>query len=90
MTSKKRRRNLGKTIRQETGLPLPIAMRAAKLIDRGDGTVMVYGRRTPDGEWRVPVQFIGLASVSYFGCGPECCGSNGYKLVGPRGEYVFH
>lgn len=90
MTAKKRRRNLGKKIRQETGLPLPVCMRAAKLIDRGDSTDMIYGRRTPDGEWRVPVQFIGLVQTNFFSCGPECCGSNGYKLVGPRGSYAFY
>lgn len=90
MTAKKQRIQLGKKIRKATGLKLPIAMRAAKLIHRGDGIVMVYGRRTPDNEWRVPVEFIGLVEHSYFSCGPACCGSNGYKLIGPKGEYIFN
>ena len=90
MTAKKRRQKLGKKIRKETGLPLPTAMRAAKLIDRGDGVTMVYGTRTPDNEWRVPVMFIGLITHSYFSCGPTCCGSNGYKLNGPKGSFVFN
>jgi len=81
MTAKKRRRNLGKRIRQETGLPLPVCMRAAKLIDRGDGYDMVYKD--------MPL-FSGCVQTNYFFCGPECCGSNGYKLVGPRGEYNFY
>jgi hypothetical protein len=76
MTAKKRRRNLGKTIRQKTGLPLPVAMRAAKLIDRGD-------------RWDLsthPLTMDHTKAVS-FSCGPECCGFKGYVLVGPRGEY---
>jgi len=89
MTAKKRRKLLGKKIRKVTGLKLPIAMQAAKLIDKGDYTVMVYGRRTPDNEWRVPVEFIGLVKTAFFPCGPECCGSNGYDLIGPKGKFHF-
>jgi hypothetical protein len=90
MIAKKRRRRLGKKIRQETGLPFTVCMQAAKLIDRGDSMTIVYGRRTPDNEWRVPVEFIGLAKVSFFPCGPECCGSNGYDLIGPKGKFHFN
>ena len=79
MTIKKRARARGKRIRQETGLPLPIAMRAAKLLERGRGYDLISH---PLIESHV--------KYNYFSCGPECCGSNGYKLVGPRGEYVFN
>lgn len=76
MTAKKRRRNLGKTIRQKTGLPLPIAMKAAKLIDRGCGYDLISH----------PLTEQHVKAVS-FSCGPECCGFRGYILSGPRGEY---
>ena len=89
MTAKKRRRQLGRKIRKETGLPFPVCMQAAKLIARGDSMTIVYGRRTPDNEWRVPVEFLGLAKTAYFPCGPDCCGPCGYKLVGPKGEFEF-
>lgn len=81
MTSKKRRFRLGKRIRLETGLPLPVCMRAAKLIDRGDSLDIIYGNLTI---------FSGVTATSYFSCGPDCCGPEGYKLVGPRGEFRFY
>jgi hypothetical protein len=77
-TTKKRARTLGKKIRLETGLALPIAMRAAKLIERGRGIDILYHATLSE-----------FAHPTYYSCGPECCGSNGHKLVGPRGEYPF-
>lgn len=77
MTAKKRRRNLGKRIRQETGLSLPVCMRAAKLIDRGESG---YELSTH------PLIGSHVSGVN-FPCGPECCGFRGYILSGPRGEY---
>lgn len=81
MTAKKRRKILGKRIREATGLSLPVCMRAAKLIDRGDAMDIIYGKS---------LLFSGLAQTSFFSCGPDCCGPSGYKLVGPRGEYQFY
>ena len=70
-TLKAQGRTLGKLIRRETGLPLPIAMRAAKLIVRGR-------------QWDISDE---IRLPRWFGCGPDCCGFAGYKLVGPRGEW---
>ncbi len=89
-TVKKRARNRGKVIRRETGLPLPVCMRAAKLIERGRGCDIIYGILNTETNVRAfaPI-FEGVVKANYFSCGAECCGSNGYKLKGPRGEYVF-
>lgn len=76
MTSKKRRRNLGKTIRQATGLLLPVAMRAAKFIDRGDRYEVLSHPLTES-----------HVKVIRFSC--DCCGIEGYALTGPRGDYKF-
>lgn len=70
-TFKSQGRKLGKLIRKETGLPLPIAMRAAKLIVRGRVWDIVSEHRVP----------------RFFDCGPDCCGFKGYVLSGPKGEY---
>jgi hypothetical protein len=70
-TLKAQGRTLGKLIRKETGLALPLAMRAAKLIVRGR-------------EWDISSE---LRFPRYFGCGPECCGFEGWVLRGPKGDY---
>jgi hypothetical protein len=77
MTLKRKRVLLGKKIRKATGLLLPIAMRMGKLILRGTG-------------YEIRNLYPSLVKLNMFPCGVECCGSNGYKIVGPRGEFGFY
>lgn len=77
-TLKIQRRRLGAIIRQQTGLPLPVAMRAAREIMRGNG----FDLRTH--------ALIGpFVREITFSCGWECCGLSHCELVGPKGEYEF-
>jgi hypothetical protein len=74
-TLKKRGRDLGKIIRRETGVPLPVAMQAGKLLVRDRRYDIIYDGKSI---------FAGYTrSVVY--C--ECCGPDHHLLVGPRGEY---
>lgn len=79
MTTKKSKMLLGKKIRKETGLPLPLAMRAAK---------KVYARKA--GELLTDPRFAGFVRIRE-ACadGPACCGYE-YYLLGKRGDYFFH
>ena len=45
MTLKRRRVSLGREIRRKTGLPLPLAMRAARALLRGDAYKLVTDPR---------------------------------------------
>lgn len=75
MTAKKRRMKLGKVIRRETGLPLPVCMTAAKMIDRDKGEELQWTAATEE-------------FVQSIKCGDGCC-CFGRELVGPRGSYRF-
>ena len=75
MTAKKRRMKLGKAIRRETGLPLPVCMTAAKLIDRAREREVETTEITRDASH--PVR-----------CGDGCC-FVARELVGPRGSYRY-
>lgn len=76
MTIKKQARAKGKEIRRITGLPLPVCMRAAKLIVR-DRRYDILGKKIFNEH---------VTSVPFW-CGYECCGTKGYILVGPKGEF---
>lgn len=78
MTIKKSKMLLGKQIRKQTGLPLPLAMRAAKKL---------YARKHY--ELFNDSRFAGfISSRAICPDGPGCCGSVHY-FVGKRGEYLF-
>ena len=75
MTFKKERMILGKRIRRATGLKLPLAMRAAKLIHKGAGNALMN------------VETLTFAFES--DCGTEGCCMNNRFLVGPKGRHQF-
>jgi hypothetical protein len=75
MTRKKYRCNLGKKIRQATGLTLPLAMKAAKWIERHDGGAL---RRSDSHQVEYESE-----------CGVEGCCMNNKFLIGPKGRYQF-
>lgn len=77
MTKKKARVRLGKKIRAATGLPLPLAMLAARLLYRFDTYALLRDPR-----------FAGLIT-SYPLCGAGCCGFE-HTLNGKRGKYTFY
>lgn len=77
MTRKKRIRKLGKEIRKVTGIKLPVAMMAAKLIVQERHFDLQYHETTRADVHQLP-----------FWCGWECCGGSGkFQLVGPKGIY---
>lgn len=75
MTKKKAARNLGKHIRSATGVPLPVAMQAAKLIVRSRAYELRYTDKSV---------FVGFIKYDIF-C--ECCGPENWRIEGPRGDY---
>lgn len=78
MTLKKNKMLMGKQIRKITGLPLPLAMRAAKKVYARKGIELLSDPR-----------FEGIVkSRSICPAGPGCCGSQ-YYLLGKRGDYPF-
>ena len=77
MTKKKKRVRLGKKIRAATGLPLPLAMLAARWLYRFDTYNLLRDPR-----------FAGLVTVRPL-CGDGCCGQE-YALNGKRGKYIFY
>jgi hypothetical protein len=86
MSVKKDRVRVGRKIRKTTGLSFPVSMRAAKIILRSG----FYELRLALQNQPLLKESPAKVEVSYFSCGPECCGSNGYKLIGPKGEYLFY
>lgn len=77
MTKRKARVKLGKAIRKATGLPLPLAMLAARKVYRHEVAALLSDLR-----------FAGFIS-RYALCGDGCCGY-GYLLAGKSGEYRFY
>lgn len=71
MSLKSKSRSLGRTIRRLTGVKLPVAMKVAKLIVRDRAYDVSYD----------------LLQAVPFTCGMDCCGPEGYYLVGPKGEF---
>ena len=78
MTKKKYRRDLGKRIRRATGVPLPVAMQAAKLI---------ASDRTYDLKLGDRALFTGWIKSDVF-C--TCCGPENWRIEGPKGEWGFN
>lgn len=77
MTKRKARMRLGKQIRKATGLPLPLAMLAARKVYRYEGSTLLSDPR-----------FSGFIT-SLALCGDGCCGYR-YILAGKSGEYRFY
>lgn len=75
MTFKKERVILGKEIRRATGLTLPLAMKAAKLIHRRAGYSLMCAE----------VFTVEVESS----CGNEGCCMDNRFLVGPKGRHQF-
>ena len=75
MNLKNEKRKLGKKIRGLTGLPLPIAMRAAHFLVRGDNLKL----------HDLPAINPFIKEIAS-GC--DCCGSVSV-LAGPKGEYLI-
>lgn len=75
-TMKKKGRDLGKKIRKVTGLKLPIAMQFGKAIVRGN-------------EWHAMQKESLKPYITHkmFPCGPQCCGSMGPVITGPKGDW---
>lgn len=76
MLRKKQDRILGKKIRKATGIKLPIAMRAAKLINRGFGG------------FELSLRPLFQDHIETLDNSCECCGTNWqWVLTGPKGSY---
>lgn len=69
-------RKLGKLIRRETGIPLPIAMRMGKLFARAR-------------DWEIESKENLKPYVSAILSNCDCCGSIGMKIVGKKGELPY-
>lgn len=78
MTKRKARIKLGKQIRKATGLPLPLAMLAARKVYRFEGFTLLSDPRFAGFIARRPL-------CRYDGC----CGYS-YILAGKSGEYRFY
>ena len=74
MTLKKKRLRLGREIRRKTGLPLPLAMRAAKALLRGNAYGVVTDKRF---ENLIVGQTTTIDQEEY----------SSWSLVGKRGVY---
>lgn len=74
MNRKIETRKLGKKLRKETGLALPVCMRAAHLLVRDRG-----------GELKNHPMIGPFIEYAMFPCGMDCCGPRGYQLAGPKG-----
>lgn len=72
-TLKRMRVKLGKAIRRQTGLKLPVAMRAAKLI----AGFRAYEMDSSE-----------MFTIRKHYCGDGCC-YLGAEIVGPKGSYEY-
>lgn len=72
MSAKSNARRRGRDIRKKTGIPLPVAMRAGKLIESGREHLIQT----------LPL-FEGFFHVKAFTCG--CCAPE-KRLIGPKGD----
>ena len=77
MTKKKMRKKLGQNIRRHTGLSLPVAMQAGKILFNNEGYSAVQAIMN-----HRMTEYVIHSIV----CGDGCC-RLGYELRGPRGSY---
>lgn len=73
MTMKANRRNIMRNVKRETGLPLPVAAKIAKLIENGDTFDLPAGTTEYGG---------GCGD-------PGCCGDYAIGVQGPKGTISF-
>lgn len=78
-TLKARSRAMGRKIRKETGLKLPIAMGIAKRLVRGSFLKSDF-----------PEKLQEVLGYRMFGCGADCCGADPIlRIFGPKTDQSY-